>query len=35
MPVETGGAGGLQPLQISAKFDLLPIDNYSENKQVA
>ena len=40
-PVETrvGGWGGLQPapppLQIFAKVDLLPIDNYSEKKKVA
>ena len=34
--VETGGrAGGLQLSQIFSKFDLLPIDNYSENKKVA
>ena len=36
-PVETGGAegGGLQPPQIFAKADLLPIDNYSEKKKIA
>ena len=40
-PVETrvGGWAGLQPapppLQIFAKVDLLPIDNYSEKKKVA
>ena len=42
-PVETrvGGWGGLRgggpppPLQIFAKVDLLPIDNYSEKKKVA
>ena len=28
-PVETGGAGGLQPPQILAKVDLLPIDTDS------
>ena len=38
-PVETrvGGWGGCSrpPVQIFAKVDLLPIDNYSENKKVA
>ena len=35
-PAETGGrAGGLQLSHIFSKFDLLPIDNYSENKKVA
>ena len=28
-----GGEGGLQPPQISAKVELLPIDNYSEKKK--
>ena len=32
---ELGGLGGCSPPQIFAKFDLLPIDNYSEKKKVA
>ena len=35
-PVKTGvcGGGGLQPPQVFAKMDLLPIDNDSEKKVV-
>ena len=29
------GGGELEPPQIFAKFDLLPIDNYSKKKKVA
>ena len=33
-PVEPGGLGGLQPLQIFAKVDPPPIENYSEKKKI-
>ena len=32
-PVEAGAAGGLYSPQISSIVDLLPIDNYSEEKK--